>query len=441
MMGRLSQLGTRIVRQYVASKLAKRASGSLLLNVFSKGITLITSIVLTRVLGKTDFGHYAYAISWATLLTFPAMLGLNTLLTREVARFNALDKWRELRGLLRWSDAMIVGSSSIIGAGGFVVLWWFRDQLAPGGFAPLAIAVCVIPLGALLRTRQASILGFGHIVTGQMPQMFIQPLLFISAILLLGLTRRLDAAEAMVVRVIVIVIALLVAIILQQHFMPAEARAAKPNYQSKLWLMMGLTFMAGGTISVVNEQLSVIMVGSLLGPDETALYEVARKGADFITFVPAAIYLTIGPSVARHFARDEHQELQELLVRSVRWSVISAAVPGVFFIFFGKYYLLLYGVEFVEARDILYVLTLTSLVFVCFGPTSLILNMTGHERYTAVGVLISTLINAVLTLVLVRYYSVVGAAMAQLISVLVYKIGLTTAIYKLMNLRSFLRFY
>ena len=71
--------------------LARAATGSLGLNVFNTAATLVTAILLARLMGLADFGIYALVTGTLTLLSIPAILGIDRLVVRDIAVFHSRD--------------------------------------------------------------------------------------------------------------------------------------------------------------------------------------------------------------------------------------------------------------------------------------------------------------------------------------------------------------
>jgi len=432
----LVALAEKLTNGSLKSSLVKGASGSLGLKIFYTLLSFITSILLSRILGVKGFGHYTYAISCATLVSFPAMMGLNALLTRELARFKALGAWKELSGLLKWTDRTVLLTSLLASFSVGVVVWCFRARLENEAVYSLWVAMLIIPILAFIHIRQGAIRGLGYIVKAQIPHFLIRPVLFISLTVILSFCIELSGPISVGIRVLCAGIALSVSMIMLKKHLPSPVKNVSPTFHSRLWLKSGIIFLIAGTTSIVNEQISVFLVGSLMGGKETGLYEAARKGAIFITFVLAAVNMTIGPTIARLYTYNKKGELQRLITKSARMASLSALGAASFFIFFGRWYLHLFGEEFLQASNILIILSLAYLLHVCFGPTSLILNMTGHERHTAVGLALATLMNAFLTFALIPIWGVEGAAVAQFISIIFYKVLLIIFIYKTIGINS-----
>ena len=76
------------IRQKIAEAarqpLLRSSLGSLVVQVASIGIVVLSNILLTRWLGDSEFARYAYILSWTQLLTVVAMLGLQDVLLKEL---------------------------------------------------------------------------------------------------------------------------------------------------------------------------------------------------------------------------------------------------------------------------------------------------------------------------------------------------------------------
>src|ERR1043166_6415893 len=89
------------------TRVSRGALGSFALKGVLTGLSLFITLVLTRSLGALDFGVYAYALAWVNFLTIPALVGLDRMLVREVAAGQVQSEWGVVRGLLRWSNAVV----------------------------------------------------------------------------------------------------------------------------------------------------------------------------------------------------------------------------------------------------------------------------------------------------------------------------------------------
>lgn len=113
--------------------------------------------------------------------------------------------------------------------------------------------------------------------------------------------------------------------------------------------------------------------------------------------------------------------MDRLIGKSVLGNTFSAVIVTAFFIILGKWFLILFGKEFVAAWNILIILSLGALFQTAIGPTSLLLNMTGYERYAAAAGGVTVVINILLVFVFIPMWGTEGVAMAELFSFVAYK--------------------
>ena len=422
-------LWSKMQRLY-RSGLARGAAGSLALRALYYLLTFAAAILLGRVLGAREYGHFAYAVSWVVLLNFAATMGLAKLLTRETARNKALQAWGELRGVLNWANRTVLVLSVLVTSGGVVFAWVLSDRLGLQAARPLVLAMLIIPFLAFLTIWQGAIRGLGHVVISLISRLLIRPLLFVALIIGLALSVELTAEMAVVVRLASVAVAALVSMVLLRLYLPQAAKEAPAVSRPSIWLKSGISFMAAGLAGIANERISVILVGTLIGGEATGLYEASRKGAMFVMFLPGAISTVIAPAVARLYASEEHERLQKLVALSVRWGLLGAVCVAAAFVLLGNWFLVLFGEEFLQARALLIMLCLAAVIRVGLGPTSVLLNMTGHELWTALGAGLGVALNAGIAALLIPRWGVEGAGLAYILSTIFYKLFGALAIYR-----------
>ena len=65
--------------------LARAALGSFGLSVANTALNLLLTILLARTMNLSDYGTYAFVVATVTLLGVPAILGVDRLMTRDIA--------------------------------------------------------------------------------------------------------------------------------------------------------------------------------------------------------------------------------------------------------------------------------------------------------------------------------------------------------------------
>lgn len=128
--------------------LLRGAAGSIAVSVGAKALLLSSAVVLARVLGPSGYGLFSFAVSVATLLTFPAELGMNQLVTRELASAVALGRWDLVRGLLRRAVQFRSLSTCLVLALSFSYLWLAGSALSLEARLTLTVAMGLTAVNA-----------------------------------------------------------------------------------------------------------------------------------------------------------------------------------------------------------------------------------------------------------------------------------------------------
>ena len=149
------------------------------LKIGASGLGFILNVLLARFLGVADFGVYTYALAWRDLLIIPSLLGLDTLMVREVAVYRAKSNWGLLRGLLRWANTIVLVSSIVISLIAIAVVWQIDFQNRSQMILTFCLAMSLLPISALRNVRLAAMKGLKLVFMGLLPEMIFVPILVI----------------------------------------------------------------------------------------------------------------------------------------------------------------------------------------------------------------------------------------------------------------------
>jgi len=404
--------------------------GSFALKVVNTVLAFGTSLLLARLLGAKEYGVYAYAISWAQLLSVPAVMGLNTLLVREVAKYKALEDWGSLRGILRWSDRVVSLTSIGIAAVFSLIVWFLRGKFSPEVRTALWIAMGLVPLLSFLLLRQGGLQGLGYVVEAQVPQLFLLPATFLVLTVGVYFAFGLSGAVAVGLRLIAGLVAVLAALFLLKKYLPEPTIGVPPLYRQREWLRSAFPLLFVGAAGIINQRISTVMVGAMLGPEAAGIFDIALKGSSLVSFALMAANMPLAPAVAELYAKGEKERLQRLVTKSARVALLGSLPVALVMILFGREVLSIFGKDFTGGSSVLAILSAGQLVNVAMGSVALLLNMTGYEEDTAKGIGIAALANVVLNAALIPLLGINGAAAANAVSMATWNILLAWWVYK-----------
>jgi O-antigen/teichoic acid export membrane protein len=217
---------------------------------------------------------------------------------------------------------------------------------------------------------------------------------------------------------------------------PSAVRTATPRYERREWWKVANSFMLTSVAQIILSQNSdIVLIGSMLGTTEAALYGVCAQLTFFIGFGALAVGVIAAPMIAELYGKGDHATLRRM-VSTVAWVNTLATIPGlVLLIVFGKLLLSGFGSGFVEAYPVLMVLTgIATFGIVFAGIGGFILNMTDHHRASATIVVGSAALNITLSLLMIPRFGLLGAAWASTIAGVVKCVVLVIYIQRKLNI-------
>ena len=167
-----------------------------------------------------------------------------------------------------------------------------------------------------------------------------------------------------------------------------------------------------GSIYVLSARVDILMLGSIKGVEVAGLYMPVSRGAQILTFVPAAVARVLAPKVAQTYAAGNLKELRRLMTKSARTIFLISCPVVVIAISLSYWYLSLFGQEFQQGSNSFTILCVGQLVGTLFGLSNILLNMTGHESQSALIAGIGVGLNILLNAIWIPMWGLEGAAMA-----------------------------
>jgi len=413
------------------TELARGAIGSVALKVSHTALSLLLSIVLARVLSPEGYGIYAFAFSVMTLIAVPVQLGMPTLLVREIARYQYAESWGLLHGLLRWSTRAVLVISVAMGLVALLLASSLADRIDTTQLMTLGWAFALLPLIALNRLRAAALQGLRRVVLGQLPEKLVQPALLLVLLGVVILTSQLTPPLAMAAYVAAAAVSFVLGALMLYKGLPLPVRQSPPKYDTRVWLASTLPLSLLAGVQVISSQTDIFMLGLLTTKEQAGYYRVAVAGSSLVIFTLGALNEVLSPHFARLYSAGDLPRLQRIVTTASRINLLAAIPVAGAFILFGKPLLtFVVGSAYIPSYQPLAVLCVGQLLGAAMGPVGMLLNMTGHERYTLVGVGVASLLNIALNLALIPLFGAVGAAVANALAQVVWRAILCWAIAK-----------
>jgi O-antigen/teichoic acid export membrane protein len=399
-----------------ANRIPNAAAASFGLALGLVGLNFTISLVTARVLGAYGFGIFATSIALLSVLSIPAVLGVDRVVTRSIATYHELHLDELARGILKRTTQFVLVSSSLLAAIAIGILLLASDSFTDP--VTFAVAMVALPLLALSRLRQAALLGLGHVIAAQVPEAILRPLAYLAALAVLVLFgATVPPALTLVLYVAAAATAFLMGTVLLRRVTTQVLGHGETVLPARGWWRQALplTLVSGSGLLIAN--LPTLVVSALIGPAEAGLFAVAHRAANIQVLGLSAMNTVVGPTIARLTVRSDSVSLQQVLTRAARLAFLVTLAIGGAMVLFRDDLLGLFGAEFSEAALPLVILTTGQLVSAACGSAGTLFVMTSQTRYAAAGFLIAASTTAVLLFLFVPSWGVIGASLATAVGV------------------------
>jgi len=392
---------------------------------------MLVSILLGRLLGPDGYGVYAFTIAWAGVFSVLVVFGADILSTRELARARAHSQYRKFRDILVWTTRRVAVSGLIMSVLFAVTTFtgFFTNGTRTVGTA-IAWGTALVPMLAFLKLAQGQLLGANQILKSQLPIFVLAPLTLAIGVVYLTVTGRNTPSNALTVQIAAYALPLILSCVWVRSLPRSHNGIRSTRLDQRKWRNSCAMFATISGISILNDQIGVLMLGILAGGDQAGPFDIARKLSGLVAFMLLIINTPLGPLVAEYFSRDDLGSMQRAASITARTAMIAAVVVSLIFLLFGKQILGLFGSGFQESFIPLMILCLGHIVNAGCGAVALILNMTGHERYALTGLAASFTLAVLLNLVLIPDYQMLGSAIASSVAMILWNLILLVGIFR-----------
>jgi O-antigen/teichoic acid export membrane protein len=181
-------------------------------------------------------------------------------------------------------------------------------------------------------------------------------------------------------------------------------------------LDISIPMMLSSSMSFIMNWTAIIMLGMFKTDVEVGVFNVAERIATFTSITLVAINSIAAPKFAEFYGKNDVKGLEKIAKQSNKL-IFWTALPIMAVIFlFPSFILGIFGEEFKTGFYALIILTVGQFINAISGSVVSILQMTGKEKVFQNIMVIATLLNVVLNAVLIPRYGIIGAALANMLS-------------------------
>jgi O-antigen/teichoic acid export membrane protein len=391
-------LGTTIGgRRGLAQRLVRGGMWALVGRSLALPASLITAMLLARLLSPTEVGAYFLAMSLIAIGAFFAQIGMARPVVKLVATALATERPEAARHTVKVAIATTVAGGAglallIAGAPGSWLTGLLKDGRLLGEVLPL-LALLVIAY-ALIDLMAEALRGFQDLRAASLLGEGLAPRVLLTVVLavLWATSTPLDLPAVLQLALVNAALVLLLAMAVLYRRLAALGRYGT-RFSTAEILNHGPPFLLVRLNVFLVAGADLWILGMFRGAEEVAIYGIASRTA-FLVGVPLLLAgAPLAPVIAELHSGQDRARLQAALTTSSTLSVLlSSLLLGAFALFGQQLLTLAFGPAYASSFAILMILGLGRLASAGCGSAATVLTMTGNQREVlVVGVLAALL--------------------------------------------------
>lgn len=389
-----------------------------LLKVSSVLIGIVSNIIFARILSLNEYGVFVQMLASVTIVATLLTGGIPSLLTRDVASYQTQEAWQFIKGLVVWASKRFLYVSLTFVAIIFLMLMYYTPhQWQLSG----ALMLCMVLVNALNQVRAAFLRGLHYVFSADFPDQVVQPVI---AMILVGSSYYLSVSRnvnfCLLVSLIGSVVSSIVGFIILCNACPPIKKPVKAKSDIVLWNSSANVFFVISALTIVDSQIVTLLVGSLSGAKDAAIFQVCSRLVVLVVFGLVVVNATILPKIASAWSKKDVAAMQSLVTYAARNGSIFAIVASTPLFIFPEWFLGLFGPGYENGVVALRILVLGQIVNTLSGPCGVVLTMTGHQKFALKALMVSVSVSIIINFVLTPRLGLSGAAISVVSSMIIW---------------------
>ena len=399
-------------------EVVKKSSSSLIVKVSGMAVGLLISIYLGRTIGAEGLGVINLSNSIASLVIIVTLFGFDNVIVKNVAISYHKRQWKVVNDNIYTAKYFNGVLSIVVALIGVLSASFLSNKVFnnPELEIPLIIAMVMVVPQTFSRVFSSGLNGLRKIwqsnLVNQALSLWIVGLgIVISFFLKINVTVVNVLLLYLIARIIV---SFSVFIYWKKYFSYAGIK----SFCLPSMLKNALPLLLVSGTAVIASNADAFMLGWLSNVKEVGLYTVAARLALLVILFLQVTNSAISPKLASLISDKEFEQVSILVKRVTLGLGFIAVIFLIVFIFFGDFFLGLWGQEFKEAYWVLVILSIGQFVNIVTGCAGVLLIMSGFEREHGYISFLSLIINLCLNFFLIKYYGAIGAAIATSVTIM-----------------------
>ncbi|MEX0853347.1 MAG: hypothetical protein WD036_08725 [Bauldia sp.] len=385
-------------------------------------IGMITQVYLAKVLSAASLGVFYMATSLAAFLGIVATCGLPLVAARFLVRYRHRAT-ADFSGLFVATARRVILPVSLVLTAAAVAIILLWPDLPKGERTVLLIGCLAAPGFALARLSGAAATACRRFQLSYLPDLVARPVLFLFAVMAMGLfAQRVDLTLTVVIFVLLVTAQALfqdgaLRRIIAPGTRPRQPVAGRLRF---MWLKAALPLTGVILMTSIFADLAILSAGLFLGKADLAVFGVCVKIALIAGFVQVTAHKMLQPDLAEALIARDRRRLSHTIAQA---NLIGVGVGLAAFLAVaatGDLVLSAFGDHFVAGRNILLALLFGQTLIAAGGPAIQVLTLARGQAAAALASILAALCLLATNAVFVPLLGLGGAALAMVCTQIVW---------------------
>jgi O-antigen/teichoic acid export membrane protein len=345
--------------------------------------------------------------------------GISASAQKIIPEYRASADHALLRGFLsgsRWMTGIVSALLALLLAG---LVRLLSPWIDPDSVVPLYLGCLTLPAFVVANTQDGIARSHDWMRLGLMPQFIVRQSLiigFTAGVFALGF--RLGATTAMLASLAAVWVAMIGQMIVLNRRLGSHIQPGPKAYDVRGWLGVSLPILLVESFYLLLSYTDVLVLQQFRSSAEVGIYFAVVKTLALVSFIHYAMSATTAHRFTEYHAAGDNERLAAYVTYAIKWTFWPSLAATIVLLALGKPLLWLFGPQFVDGYDIMFIAAIGLLVRSAIGPVERLLNMLGHQHICALAYALAFVMNVVLCLCLVPKFGGYGAAAATSLSLI-----------------------
>lgn len=400
------------------SELFQKGGVSFFIRIGGQIMGFLLSFVIANYYGAQTLGNYILAITVLRVFTLIAKLGLDTASVRFIASFVKKEKWLSIKKF-RKKILILISITSIFSS---CIMYFLAETivfLIDVQIEHIKLASFFILPMVFFVLHYQSLRGLKRIADFSFFYRMSQATFTIASIFIISSFIKNHNVPIYAYLVSLSLVAILAFVNYRFWFSKKASLNSEEIVEDltiKNILTISIPLMLAQSVQFIMAWTDKLMIGNMISAESVAVYGVAFRFSMGVSITLMAINSIASPKFAEKFAVNDIVGMGKIAMQSAKMIFWSTLPLAIILLIFPKFFMGLYGAEFLIGFETLRWLIIGRVINALSGSVGNLMQMSNQQNVYMSILVLGAAINIVLNYYLIPIYGINGAAFASVAS-------------------------